>query len=317
MVCHNCQAQARKAGRDKYGRQRYKCRVCRRYSTEPRTGPLGEMRIDPRTAALALSLIVEGNSVRATARLTGLHKGTILKLLVQVGEQCERLMAERIAGVKVGHVEVDELWTFVGAKQRTASRKGLSLEFGDCYTFLAIEQGSKLILCSHTGRRSTEDGHDFMAKVARATGGRFALSSDAWPSYADTVEYALGARVDYCQVKKEYVEAGGEELRRYGPPRLLRAERIAISGDMQHHPASTSHVERCNWTVRTDLRRFTRLSNGFSRKRENLRAAVALWVAYYNFVKYHSTVRMPPAVKAGIVRRPWTMADLIREAATC
>ncbi|HVF59550.1 MAG TPA: hypothetical protein VNJ70_07050 [Thermoanaerobaculia bacterium] len=315
MVCCNCQNQARKAGRDRLGRQRYKCRVCRRYSTEARTSPLGKMRLDPSKAAHALHLLCEGNSVRAVSRSTGIHQATLLRLLVETGERCERLLEERISGLPVEHVEADELWTWVGAKARTQKWKQLSPDFGDCYTYLALEEKSKLLLTWHCGRRSADDTHDFMGKLARATSGRFQLSTDGWHAYPRAAEYHLGARVDHCAVVKTYVSAGGEEARRYAPPRLLTSETVVVSGTPDGYRASTSHVERLNWTVRTDLRRFTRLSNGFSRKRENLRAAVALWACYYNFVKRHAKLRMPPAMKAGLIRRPWTMADLLEAAA--
>ena len=315
MVCHNCQAQARKAGRDRYGRQRFKCRVCRRYSTEPRTSPLGDMRLPTEKALLVLNLLAEGSSARSISRVTGVHKSTILKLLVQVGEQCARLLENQIQGFQAGHVEIDELWTYIQAKQRTCARKGLDLEFGDSYTFLGIDETSKLLISWHVGRRTVEDAHDFLRKLARATDGRFQLSSDQWQGYLSTVDYQLGARVDYAQIRKEFANAAGEEARRYAPPRLLSMEKVLVSGSPDGARASTSHVERANWTVRTDLRRFTRLSNGFSRRRRNLRAAVALWACYYNFCKTHTTVRMPPAMKAGITSRPWKMADLLEAAA--
>ena len=154
----------------------------------------------------------------------------------------------------------------------------------------------------------------FAEKLSRATAGNFQLSTDGFPGYANAVEYALGARVDYAQVIKEFGSEGGEEARRYAPPRLIGQEKVVISGTPDEERISTSHVERGNWTLRTHLRRFTRLSNGFSRKKENLRAALALYFAYYNLVKFHKTIRMTPAMKAGIVRKPWSVADLLREA---
>lgn len=153
--------------------------------------------------------------------------------------------------------------------------------------------------------------------VSHATAGRFQISTDGWTGYPETIDYNLGARVDYGMVVKEFRQASGEELRRYAPPRLLKAEKVAVYGQPDEKRMSTSRIERHNWTIRTHLRRLTRLSNGFSRKRANLRATMALFFAYYNFVKIHRSIRMTPAMKAGIARKPWSMADLLRAAAAC
>jgi IS1 family transposase/transposase-like protein len=319
MECQHCQGRTKKFGRTNDGRQRFRCLnlECRKISSERRERPLGEMRLPVDRALQVLQLLVEGVSVRAVERLTGTEKKTILRLLAQVGPACERMLAETVANVPVKDVECDELWTFVRCKEATKARKGITdLEAGDCYTFVAIERSSKLVLAFKVGRRNTWDAHDFMGKVSAATAGEFQISTDGWTGYPETIEYNLGARVRYGMVVKEFVSAGGEEARRYAPPRLLGQEKIAVYGEPDEDKMGTSRIERSNWTIRTHLRRMTRLSNGFSRKRSNLQANLALFFAYYNFVKIHRSIRMTPAMKAGIARKPWEMVDLLK-AASC
>jgi IS1 family transposase len=264
---------------------------------------------------MILGMLCEGSSIRAIQRLVGVEQRTILRLLVDFGAGCERLLEEKIQGLPVRDVEADELWTYIRCKQGTRERKKISdPDAGDAYCFLGIETNSKLVLAWHLGRRNTWDAHDFIVKLSTATAGSFQLSTDGFNAYPNAVEYAFGARVDYAVVTKEFASVGGEEARRYGPPRLISQTKTAIYGEPDEDRISTSRVERMNWTIRTGLRRFTRLSNGFSRKKENLRAAIGLFVAYYNFVKFHKSVRMPPAMAAGIISKPWTLADLLREA---
>jgi hypothetical protein len=164
------------------------------------------------------------------------------------------------------------------------------------------------------GRRNSWDAHDFIEKLSRATSGRFALSTDGFNAYLNAIEYAFGARVDYGQVIKQYGSEGPEEARRYAPPRLILQEKIAVSGSLDEDRISTSHVECTNWTLRGHLRGFTRPSNGFSRKKANLRAALALYFAYYNFCRMHKSIRMTPAMAAWIARKPWSLADLLTAA---
>lgn len=203
------------------------------------------------------------------------------------------------------------------ARKAPRSRRGIAdPEAGDAYCFIGLERHSKLVLAWHLGRRNTWDTHDFMEKLSAATAGRFQLTTDGLNTYPDSVEYNFGARVDYSQLVKEFGAEGGAEQRRYAPPRLIGAEKIAVSGDLKEDRICTSHIERANWTLRGHLRRMTRLSNGFSRKRANLRAAFGLFFAYYNLVKIHGAIRMTPAMKADLTRKPWSMAELLAAAAT-
>ncbi|HEV7509162.1 MAG TPA: IS1 family transposase [Thermoanaerobaculia bacterium] len=314
MECTACPSPSRtkKMGKDRKGNQRFRCLTCRKTFSERPVRPLGAMQLPLDKALLCLNLLCEGNGVRSIERIVGVDKKTILKLLVQVGEGCERMLTETIHAVPVQDVQADELWTFVHAKQGTCTRQKIANpDAGDAYCFFGIERTSKLILAWHLGRRNGWDAHDFMEKLDKATTGKFQLSTDGFNGYPNAVEYNLGARVDYAQVIKEFGNVGGEEGRRYAPPRLTGQEKIVISGTPDEDRICTSHVERSNWTLRGHLRRFTRLSNGFSRKKSNLRAALALYFAYYNFVRMHRSIRMTPAMKAGIARKPWSLADLL------
>ena len=316
MHCQACQTPAKRFGKDRKGNQRFRCRTCCKTFSERPARPLGEVRLPVERAELVLHLLTEGNSVRAVERITGTEKRTILRLLVQVGAGCEKLLAERIRGLEVQDVEADELWTYLMAKQGTVTRRKIEHpDAGDAYCFFGIERTSKLILAWHLGRRNRWDAHDFIEKLAVATSGRFQLSTDGFLGYANAVDYAFGSRVDYGQVIKEFGSVGGEEARRYAPPRLIGQEKITVYGAPEEEKVSTSHIERANWTLRGHLRRFTRLSNGFSRKKANLRAALALYFAYYNFCKMHRSIRMTPAMAAGITRKVWSIRDLLREAA--
>jgi len=314
--CPHCQSSTKKFGRTSDGRQRFRCLSCRRVITEAKERLLPGTRVPDDRTLMVLQLLCEGASVRAVERLTGTEKRTVLRLLKQAGEGCERMMAQVVKDVPVKDVECDEIWSFVRCKEATKKRKKIDdLEAGDCYCFTALERHSKLLLAFQVGRRNTYEAHDFMAKVSSATAGEFQVSTDAWAGYPETIEYHLGGRVDYGMVVKEFVQAPAAEMRRYAPPRLLKAEKVAVQGNPDEKRMGTSRVERSNWTIRTHLRRMTRLSNGFSRKRANLRANLALFFAYYNFVKIHRSIRMTPAMMAGIAQAPWSMADLLKAAA--
>lgn len=315
MECTACLTPAKRFGKDRNGNQRFQCRTCRKTFSERPDRPLGDMRLPVEKALLCLHLLCEGNAVRAVERVTGVEKKTILRLLVQVGEGCERMLSETVKAVPVQDVQADELWTYIAAKQKTVERRKItSPDAGDAYCYIALERTSKIVLSWHLGRRNGWDAHDFVEKLGTATEGNFQLSTDGFNGYPNAVEYNLGARADYAQVVKEFINVGGEEGRRYAPPRLSSQEKIMIAGEPDEDRISTSHVERLNWTLRGHMRRFTRLSNGFSRKKANLRAALALFFAYYNFCRMHKKIRMTPAMKAGIARKPWSLADLLTAA---
>jgi len=273
------------------------------------------MRINVARAIGCLHLLVEGMSVRAIERVTGMEKRTILSLLLLAGRKCERLQAKYIYQVKVTDVQADEIWGFVWCKQKTKNLKGYGDERGDAYCFIALERHTKLVLAWHLGHRTVEDTEAFTEKLNRATSGHFQLSTDGWESYPDAVSLSLGVRVDYAQLIKTYHAAhptqNPEGERRYSPSRVLEVVKVPRIGDPSNEAICTSHIERQNLTIRMHLRRLTRLTNGFSKKIENLRAAYALYFAYYNFCRIHKTLRCTPAMEAGITKTVWELKDLL------
>jgi IS1 family transposase len=273
------------------------------------------MRLSVRTALSCLHLLVEGMSVRGIERVTGVGKRTILSLLLLAGRKCERLQDKRIRAVKVSDVQADEIWGFVWCKQKTKSVRGYGEGCGDAYCFVAVERHTKLVLAWHLGQRTTEDTEAFIEKLERATDGRFQLTTDGWESYPDAVSLSLGVQVDYARLIKTYHAAhptqSPEGERRYSPSRVLEIIKDPRIGEPDEQAICTSHIERQNLTIRMHMRRLTRLTNGFSKKLENLRAAYALHFAYYNFCRIHKTLRCTPAMEAGVTKRVWELKDLL------
>jgi IS1 family transposase len=265
-------------------------------------------------ALLCLKLLVEGNSIRSTERITGVDKKTIISLLVLAGERCERLMEKKLRKVKVSDIQADEIWAYVGMKEKTKKRKGKDADtLGDAYTFVAFERDSKLILAWHLGRRTERDTLLFTEKIFAAvdgTEGRIQVSTDGFPAYPDALAYSLGTRADYAQIIKIYAAPDPAE-HRYSPSHVVEAITSPVFGNPDPEKICTSHVERQNLNIRMAMRRFTRLTNGFSKKWENLKAALALYFAYYNFCRIHSSIRCTPAMEAGVTKHVWELKDLL------
>jgi transposase-like protein/IS1 family transposase len=315
MTCPDCNSDNTiKHGKDRNGCQRYRCKDCGRTVTDlPARSPIHPMRIPVERAVMVLNLLVEGMSIRAAERVTGTHRDTICRLLVLAGQKCETLLAELVQGVEVDNVEADELWAFIGMKERTRAKLRIETpNVGDSYTFLALDADSKLILSHHVGRRTAAHTDLFVEKLDRATSGRFQITTDGFRPYPDAVDYHLGTRTDFATLVKDYGTDGDE--RRYSPPRIIATTKTVQHGTPDPAKICTSHVERVNLDVRMKTRRFTRLTNAFSKKWENHRAAVALFVAHYNLSKMHSSIRMTPAMKAGVTNRIWGMGDLLAAA---
>lgn len=311
-VCRTCGGETIGWGKDRDGNARRKCKTCRATFGIIPARPLGAMRISMEKATLCLSLLTEGNSIRSTERISGTHRDTVMSLLRLAGAKCEALLSRLVQGVQVEDVQADELWCFVGMKEKTKARlKKTDAELGDAYTFVGIERTSKLALGFHLGRRTSEDANIFMAKIDAATSGRFQLSVDGFGAYPAAVESQLGARVDFGQLIKTYSSETVDSERRYSPARIISAEKVAVYGTPAEERICTSHIERANLHVRMQMRRFTRLTNAFSRKRDNLRAALALHFAAYDFCWMHSSIRMTPAMKAGIAKKPMKIIDLL------
>lgn len=314
MNCQNCNGETKKHGTDRKGNQRFRCLACGKTFTAPQDKPLDEMRLPMEKAVMVLKLLVEGNSIRSTERVTGVEKKTIISLLLKVGDKCERLMNEKIRNVKVSDVQADEIWGFVQMKDKTRKRLGKDSEgLGDAYTWIAMESNSKLVIAWHLGKRAAKDAEIFLEKIYNAvegTNNRFQMTTDGYGAYPDAVSYSLGTRVDYAQLIKQYA-APADEDHRYSPSVCTGAKPVAVLGNPNMERVCTSHIERQNLTVRMSMRRMTRLTNGFSKKWDNLRAALALNFAFYNFCRIHKTIRCTPAMEAGITKTVWELKDLL------
>jgi transposase-like protein/IS1 family transposase len=309
MTCPTCGEVCNKFGKDRHAYQRYRCRQCGKILTEPHNGHFAGMYTSPEEAASVLRLMMEGVSVRSIERLAGMHRDTILRVLVHAGAHCERLLQSTIHAVQVQDVQCDELWGFVGCKEKN-NHEG-RLDRGDAYCFVAIERHSKLILSWHLGRRTAEDTEAFMEKLNEAMSGRFQLTTDGFAAYPEAVHCNLGTRVDFAQLVKVYA-APRDPDERYSPASVVNAVPVPRWGDPDPQSICTSHVERHNLSMRMQLRRLTRLTNAFSKKWENLKAALAVYFAHYNFLRVHRTLRVTPAMEAGITDHLWGWQELLR-----
>lgn len=310
MTCHSCRIECKRHGRDRKGNQRFKCRQCSKTFLTPQDKPLDGMYLPIEKAETVLALLLEGSSVSTVERVTGIHHGTILKLLVLAGEKCDRLMADKIKNVSVSDVECDELWSFIGKKEKRV-RPQDDQNLGDCYTFVAIERHSKLVLNIAMGKRDQATTDQFIEGVRHATAhGRFQITTDGFAPYKSAISNTLHDRCDFAQLIKVY-RAAPEGERRYSPAEVSAVEVIPIMGRPDPKRICTSIVERSNLSTRMGLRRFTRLTNAFSKKWENHWAAVACWFAFYNFCRVHKSLRMTPAMAAGIADHIWSVRELL------
>jgi len=313
MTCHNCSSLCKKFG--KFGSkkiQRWRCKQCKRTFSEVQDKPLDDMRISLDRAEMCLKLLLEGMSIRSVQRITGLHQETILNLITLAGERCERLMRKRIKGVAVKDVEADEIWGFVQCKNRHKLHNRITdPQRGDVYTWVGIERNTKLILAWHLGQRDMTDCEAFTEKLHEATQGRFQLTTDGFRPYENAVSYSLGTRVDYAMLIKVYGNPDPDGEHKYSPPEVVETITKIMIGDPDPSRICTSIVERSNLSMRTSIRRLTRLTNAFSKKWENLRAMLAIYFAFYNFCRIHSTIRCTPAMEAGITKHVWSLTDLL------
>ena len=315
MTCPTCKSPAKKFGKDRKGNQRFRCLSCGKTFQAPKVKTLDNSRLAEGKALAVLSHLIEGCSVRSTERLTGVHRDTILSLLTIAGRKCEALMLDRIRELKVSDVECDEVWSYVGMKNKTKIRKGKDADdIGDAWTFTAIESNSKLILAWHVGHRTPDDTLMFTEKIAHATAGSFQISTDGFGPYRDAVVMSLGVqRVSFAQLIKIYRSNPMDETR-YSPAECTGCRKEVILGSPDMDRVSTSIIERHNLSVRMENRRFTRLTNAFSKRWANHRAALALYFAYYNFCRMHKTLRCTPAMAADVTKSVWSLKDLLMAA---
>jgi IS1 family transposase len=273
---------------------------------------MNKLKLD--VQAKLIGALVEGCSIRSVERMTGVHRDTIMRLSVRVGEACAKVMDEQMRSLTCHHVQVDELWCYVGKKQRHVTVADDVASVGDTWTFVAMDADTKLVPTFHVGKRSLNDAKVFISDLASRLDNRCQLSSDGLKAYVQACDEAFGDQVDYAQIVKSY-EAEPIGPGRYSPPKVVSTKRTVLTGNPDYSRISTSHIERLNLTTRMQMRRFTRLTNGFSKKLPNLKAAVALHFAHYNFVRTHGSLRVTPAMEAGISSRPWTLEEMVRLAA--
>jgi IS1 family transposase len=258
-----------------------------------------------------LHMLVEGNSIRSIERITGVNRNTVMSLMRRVGDKAREFLDDKLRGLKLRHIQSDEIWTFVQKKQAMIRHGENEIAIGDQYLYVAFDQDTKLIATYAIGKRNSGVTNAFMLDLAdRIVTETPQISSDGFNAYPYAVQNAFGDHVNYGQIIKDFQEP--VQPGRYGPPIMVASERRQILGldDIDPYTICTSHVERNNLTIRTFMRRFTRLSLGFSKKLENLAAAVALHVAHYNFVRIHGSLKVTPAMAAGVVKELWTIEDL-------
>lgn len=262
---------------------------------------------------LVASMLAEGSSIRGIERVTGINRNTIMSLGVRIGAACERIHDEKMINLNCRRLEVDEIWGFIGKKRRFTTGNEREQGLGDVWTYIALDAESKLIPCYHVGQRVIDDAEYFISDLAARMTYRIQLSSDALNAYGQAVASSFGTNVDYAQVVKTYsvVNLSQPASGRYSPADVVKVERNCITGQPDRFYVTTSHVEKQNHTLRMHCRRLTRLTNAFSKKLENFKAAVALNFAYYNLVKVNTAIKTTPAVAAGVENQAWTMAELV------
>jgi IS1 family transposase len=267
--------------------------------------------LDKYKQAAVIGALAEGSAIRQIERMTGVHRDTIMRLGVRVGQGCAALLDRKMRDLSCEHLQLDEIWGFIGKKERHV-RPEDDPQYGDVWTFCAIDSDTKLVPSFRVGKRDSATANAFVSDVASRLRNRVQVSSDALKAYVEAVEVAFGCEVDYAQIIKTYVADDSQiPERKYSPPEIVITEKRPIIGQPDMDLASTSYIERLNGTTRLHMRRLTRLTYAFSKKLENFKAAVALHFAYYNLVKKHITLRMTPAMAAGIERDFWTVENLL------
>jgi IS1 family transposase len=269
---------------------------------------MNKLTTDERKAVVAA--LVEGNSLRAVTRMIGVHRTTILKLLCDLGRACSEYQDKAFRNLKCKRIQCDEIWSFVFAKGKNCSPEQKAKGGGDCWTWVALDPDTKLVPCWYIGQRYASDAYHFMNDLKGRLANRVQLTTDGYVSYLRGVTDTFGSEIDYAQLQKIYGSPqDGEKL--YSPAVCMGARKTVISGNPDYGHVSTSYVERQNLTMRMSMRRFTRLTNAFSKKLENLEHAVALHYMHYNFCRIHQTLRVTPAMEAGISDHVWGLDEVI------
>ena len=265
--------------------------------------------LDSKARAQVISCLVEGCSIRATVRMTGVAKNTVVKLLADIGRACAEYHNRNVRNLKVRRLQADEIWCFVGAKAKNVRAEKKLEGWGDVWTWVGIDADTKLVVSYLVGGRDGGWARDFMDDCASRIRNRVQITTDGHRAYLDAVENAFGADIDYAQLQKIY-GAPADNDTRYSPATCIGCDMKVVSGDPDPKHVSTSFVERQNLTMRMHIRRFTRLTNGFSKKIDNHRHSVALHYMVYNYCRQQQTIRCTPAMEAGLTDHVWTLEEL-------
>lgn len=270
-------------------------------------------KLDIEKKTIAISMLCEGNSIRGVERMTGIHRDTIMRLAVRVGNGMKKVQDDMFMDLKTDVVEVDEVWGFVGAKKSTVKRNNLSRNYGDVWTWVALDAETKLVTTWHVGGRTFEDAYVFIGDLKKRLVKRPQISADALKSYEGAIEDHFGADVDYGSIIKTFSHTALEQPQRYSPPEVISIKKEVKQGNPDVDKISTSYVEKQHHTLRMHCRRLARLTNAFSKKRENFEAAISLHYGYYNLVKTHGTIKCTPAMEAGKAGTFWKVRDLVEQ----
>jgi len=273
---------------------------------------MGMNKLNKDKQAQIVAALVEGNSIRATCRMTGVAKNTVVKLLVALGKVCAEYQDKAFKNLPCKHIQCDEIWSFCYAKEKNVpkNKKG-KFGYGDVWTFTALCADTKLVPSWLIGNRDLLNAITFMKDLAGRLKNRVQLTTDGHKMYLEAVESAFGSEIDFSQLIKIYGPSQESEIR-YSPAQCIGTEKHRITGNPESKAISTSFVERQNLTMRMNMRRFTRLTNAFSKKVENLACAVALHFMYYNFCRIHQTLRVTPAMEAGVTDHVWEISEILQ-----
>ena len=313
MNCQTCNIECKRFGKHRNGLQRFRCPQCGKTYTEDHIRLFAPMTVDEEKALLAIQLLIEGTSVRTVERITKLHRDTILRLLVLAGERCIALMDTRMRNLQCKRIQADEIWSFVGKKDRNVKVEDSS-ELGNAWVFVALDADTKLIPSYIVGKRDRATTYAFLTDLRdrMADEHRLQITTDGFVFYHKGVEEVFAGQADFAQMIKIYGDYGQHDTAgRYSPAPMIETIIKIRDGRPDPRHISTSYVERQNLTIRMAIRRFTRLTNAFSKKLDNHKSACALHFAYYNFCRIHKTLRVTPAMEAGITNHVWSLKELL------
>lgn len=312
MTCHNCQILCRKFGKHRNGLQRYRCNQCRKTFTEDHAAPLDTMRLPMDKAISILKLMAEGMSVRSIERITGVHRDTILRLLLLAAEKITTKLRHKFENLVIERIQCDEIHCFVMKRERRVQIEDPE-EIGEQYTFIGMDADTKLVFSWLTGKRTTANTIVFMRDLYSRTawGLHPQLTTDGWAPYRWAVDFTFKDSVDFAQLVKMYGRTPEPGRQGYAPPKFVEAVSKVVTGNPDPRFVSTSYIERQNLSLRMMSRRFTRLTNAFSKSLKHLKAAISLHFAYYNFCRVHQTLRQTPAMASGITDHVWEIEELV------